>query len=165
MLTETYDKLDTIYSKHGSKEFGKIIQKFLAISFLMDGYTHIEDRGVQGVDIDISGIKGKLAIEVKTTIKDNILFGQKDADGLRKRTNNGYKPILAILKLSPLSDWLFLDAEKVKVGTIPIFSIRPYRITKIEEEIIPHFNNAVNDHYSEALDKGQSYLTDIIKSW
>ena len=78
MKTETYEQLKNLHDNYGPQEFGKLCQKFLAVAFQMAGYSHIVERGVQGVDVDAAGEKGeKYAVEVKTTMTKSVNFEQK----------------------------------------------------------------------------------------
>ena len=75
MKVETLELLQKLQKKFGIKgtpsgPFGKIVQKLLALSFHDMGFANIVERGVQGVDIDITSESNqKFAFEVKTTEK------------------------------------------------------------------------------------------------
>lgn len=164
MKTETYERLKGLYDKYGPQEFGKLCQKFLAIAFKIAKYPHIVERGVQGVDVDAAGESGdKYAIEVKTTVKKSINFEQKDVDGLQKRREDGYQPVLAILRLNRFSDWIFVQADKIKAGSIYIDSLRVYRLHKLEECICLLFDEAIKEYSDGTMLEAQKYLDDILR--
>src|SRR6266571_5934485 len=70
MDAAVFHLVEQIRTKHGTGDFGKVAQKLLAIVFCRLGYSHIEERGVQGVDIDAGKDGSKYAVEVKTTGSD-----------------------------------------------------------------------------------------------
>jgi Holliday junction resolvase len=164
MKTETYERLRSLHDKYGPKEFGKLCQKFLAISFKMAGYNHIVERGVQGVDVDAAEENGdKFAIEVKTTVTKSITFGQKDVDGLQKRKEDGYQALIAVLRLNRFSNWIFARADVMKPGNKYIDSLRVYRLNKIEECITSFFDEVIKEHHEGAMCEGQKYLDEILR--
>src|SRR6266478_6871871 len=90
MSTELYCSLKDLHARHGAREFGKIVQKLLAIGFRLAGFDRIVERGVQGVDVDAVGdSEERYATEVKTTQKDSVPFGPKDMKGLAARQQDG----------------------------------------------------------------------------
>jgi len=164
MKTGTYERLKMLHDKYGPQEFGKLCQKLLAIAFRMAGYAHIVERGVQGVDVDAAGGNGdKFAIEVKTTVTGSINFGQKDVDGLKKRKEDGYQPLLAVLRLHRFSDWIFAKADTIKLGNIYIDSLRVYRLNKLEEHIGDLFDEVIEEHHEGTMQEAQKYLDKILQ--
>ena len=163
MKTETYERLKNVHEKYGPQEFGKLCQKLLAIAFQMAGYPHILERGVQGVDVDAgSDAADKYAIEVKTTMTRCIKFEQKDVDGLQKRKEDGYQPMLAVLRLNRFSDWIFAKADTIKPGRKHIDSFRAYRLDRIEDRIPSFWDEAIKEHYEGTMREGQKYLDDTL---
>lgn len=164
MKTEIYDMLEKLHNKYGAQEFGKLCQKFLAIGFQMAGYSHIVERGVQGVDVDAAGESGeKYAVEVKTTVRKSIKFEQKDVDGLQKRKEDGYQPVLAVLRLDRFSDWIFAKADTIKSGSICIDLLRAYRLHELERCICPFFDKAVKEYFEGTMREAQRYLDNILR--
>ena len=164
MKTEIYESLKKLHDKHKPQEFGKICQKFIAIAFKMEGYTHIVERGVQGVDVDAAGKDGeKYTVEVKTTLYNEVIYGKKDHEGLQKRKEDGYLPVLAVLRLNRLSDWIFAKAGKLNPGKINIDILKIYRINELEETITPSFDEAVMEHFEGTMNEGQSYLDNCLR--
>lgn len=164
MKTETYELLKKLHDKYGPREFGKLCQKFLAIAFQMAGYTHVVERGVQGVDVDAASESGeRYAIEVKTTKDKYINFAQKDADGLQKRKKDGYQPVLAVLRIDRFSDWIFAKADTIKPGSLYINFLRAYRLQDLEQRICPQFDRAIEEHFKGTFQEGQKYLDNILQ--
>lgn len=164
MKTEIYERLKNLHHKSGPQEFGKLCQKFLAIAFQMAGYTHIVERGVQGVDVDAAGEKGeKYAVEVKTTATRSVNFEKKDVDGLQKRKEDGYQPILAVLRLDRFSDWIFAKADTVKPGSVYIDSLKIYRLPELEGRLCPLFDRAVDEHFDGTMREAQRYLDNVLR--
>lgn len=165
MKVETYEKLSRLHRRYGAQEFGKICQKLLAVAFCSAGYGHVVERGVQGVDVDAARDGGdKSALEVKTTEKDCVVFGKKDKQGLSSRAKDGYRQILAVLQIDPLSEWYFVDATRIRVGTLTVESLRPYRQKDLETTIWPLFEGSVKEHFSGAMTGGQQYLDSVLSS-
>jgi hypothetical protein len=163
--TETYRLLKALHCRHGAREFGKISQKLLAISFRLVGFSRITERGVQGVDVDAADDFGeKYSTEVKTTEKDSVLFRHKDKIGLAARSRDGYRPLLGIFRLKPLSGWQFVYAENLQVGPLLIGSVPlDNRHGILEGRINPHFNDAVTSHFEGTMSGSQFYLDGILQ--
>src|SRR5262245_30961700 len=163
--TETYRLLKALHRQHGAREFGKISQKLLAIAYRSAGFSHVIERGVQGVDVDAAGDFGeKYATEVKTTEKNFIVFRHKDKAGLAARRRDGYQPLLAIFGLRPLSGWQFVYAENLRVGSLLIGSVPlENRHHLLEDRIDPHFKDAVSMHFEGTLKGSQFFLEGILQ--
>jgi Holliday junction resolvase len=164
MNLNTYQKLEELHRKFGAQEFGKLCQKFLALTFQRIGYNRVTERGVQGVDVDAAGAGDKkYTIEVKTTKQDSINFEMKDAEGLKKRSMDGYLPLLAVLRLSPLSEWYLSDVTELQVGRVSVEALRPYRFKELERRIEPVFDRSVEEHFAGTMQRGQGYLDEILR--
>ena len=159
MEAATFELLEKLHGQHGPREFGKMCQKFLAISYRLAGFQHIEERGVQGVDLDAASDSEKYTTEVKTTIRDSIHFQKKDAEGLLKRTADGYQPLLAVLRLGPFSEWFLVHADRLKPGLLLIDMLRPYRYKELEDRLGPLFDAAVRTHGAGRCGKPRSTWT------
>src|SRR5262249_33730563 len=132
--------------KHGKGDFGKVAQKLLAIVFCRLGYEHIEERGVQGVDIDAASGEEKYAVEVKTTAGDEGMIGQKDVDGLQRRIQDGYEPIFAVLKIGILSDWIVASAKNVQVGVARLGRLSVDCVQALQDEVNRYFGPIVMEY-------------------
>jgi hypothetical protein len=166
LSTELYCSLKDLHARHGPREFGKIVQKLLAIAFRLAGFHRIIERGVQGVDVDAAGHPGeKYAAEVKTTQSDSVPFALKDRDGLAARMHDGYHPLLAVLRLSPLSDLLLVHTANLRCGRIQIACLRPYRFHELEARLLPCFALAVREHFEGAYTGSQFYLDGVLREY
>lgn len=164
MHSVTFEQLWRLHHRHGPREFGKQCQKLLAICFHRAGFGHIVERGVQGVDVDAAdGAGSRYTTEVKTTLGDAIQFQEKDAVGLTARRADGYAPVLAALRLSPLTDWLLVDAAGLRPGRLQLDALRAYRLYDLEVLLRPHFSAVVEEHGEAVLRGGQAHLDAILK--
>jgi hypothetical protein len=158
-----YRLLTALHRRHGPREFGKLCQKLLAITYRLAGFAHVVERGVQGVDVDAADGRERFATEVKTTQTNAVPFLRKDADGLSCRGADGYQPVLGVLRLSPLSDWYLVDAQRLRAGRLQISSLRPSRLRELEARVLPSFSEAVQEYAEGALEGSQSYLDDVLR--
>jgi len=164
LSTELYCSLKDLHARHGAREFGKIVQKLLAISFRLAGFDRVVERGVQGVDVDAVGDPGeRYATEVKTTQKDAVHFATKDINGLAARQQDDYHPLLAVLRLAPLSDLFLVHTATLRCGRLQIASLRPYRFHELERRLQPCFLQAVLAHFEGTLTGSQFYLDRVLR--
>jgi len=157
-----YESLNLLHGRFGSREFGKLCQKLLAITFQRAGFGHVVERGVQGVDVDAAGPGGKFSAEVKTTRSGVVKFEPKDVDGLRARRLDGYHSLLAALRLGPLCDWVLADADHLEAGSIALDRLRPYRRRNLEDQLRPVFGEVVTEHAPGTLRGAQAYLDGVL---
>jgi len=165
MKVATYEKVRELHAKHEARQFGKIAQKLLAIAFSMAGYRQIVEREVQGVDFDAaSDTEGdKYAVEVKTTEREAFVFAEKDAEGLGQREKDGYRPVLAGLRLGLLADWIFAEADELEVGSLRPDQLRPYQLRHLQDRVRPKFDQALEEHFSKAL-TGSPDLNSVLRA-
>lgn len=158
MRTSTYRWLCALHERYGPREFGKIGQKLLALAFRAGGCEHVVERGVQGVDIDAAWGAVKYTAEIKTTKQVVVHLAAKDIIGLASRRADGYHPLLGVLRLAPLADWLIVDATALTTGTIPIDLLRPLRCRTLEDRLRPLFDTVLESHFERTLLEAQGYL-------
>jgi hypothetical protein len=163
MRRATCEWLNLLYKRYDPREFGKLCQKLLAISYRQAGFIHVVERGVQGVDVAAAGGQAKYATEVKTTINGAIVYHPKDFAGLAARRVDGYIPLLGVLRLSPLSDWILADAEHLATGRLALDKLRSYRRHDLETLLRPPFAAVVEEHAGTALERGQAYLDGVLR--
>jgi hypothetical protein len=164
--TELYRSLKDLHARHGAREFGKIVQKLLAIGFRGAGFDRVVERGVQGVDVDAAGgSTERYTTEVKTTQYDTVPFAIKDANGLAVRQQDGYVPLLAVLRLTPLSELFLVHTAQLRCGRLQISSLRPYRFRELEGRLQPCFERAVQEHFEGALAGSQWYLDRVLREY
>ena len=171
MKVETLELLQKLQKKFGIKgtpsgPFGKIVQKLLALSFHEMGFTNIVERGVQGVDIDITSESNqKFALEVKTTEKLSIPLTPDNVQALRDRTHDGYQPVIAVLRLAPLENWILAEIpmDEVPTGETLIESLRLHRMKDLESQLCPKFDIVVRKHFKGVLNRGEQYLKEQLR--
>lgn len=171
LRTETLKLLQRLQKKFGvrgtpSGTFGKIVQKLLAISFHEIGAFNIVERGVQGVDIDITlESNQKYALEVKTTEKLSIPLTPDNIQALLDRTHDGYQPVIAVLRLNVLENWIFakVPINEIPKGTVLIDKLRRYRMKDLERQLEPRFDIVVQKHFKGVWDKGEQYLKENLR--
>lgn len=171
MKIETFFQLKELQRKYGIKEtasgpFGKIAQKLLALSFHRIGFFNIVERSIQGVDIDITKNEDeKYACEVKVTDKLFFNMAKDNIAALIDRSNDGYMPIIAVLKLSMCTDWIIakIPIGEMQNGNVLIDSIRRFRLRDLENEISVAFDKILEEHFEETLKRGDINLRERLK--
>ena len=171
MRIETLKHLRKLQEKYGVKgkpsgSFGKIVQKLLALSFHELSFINIVERSVQGADIDVTDSRNqKFTFEVKTTEGLSISLTPDNVDALGDRTKDGYSPIIAVLRLAPLEDWILAEIpiDEIPKGEVLIESLERYRMKDIEARLPSVFDKVVQRHFSEILKKGEAYLKEQLK--
>jgi hypothetical protein len=102
--------------------------------------------------------------EIKTTKAGSVYLGRKDVTGLASRQKDGYRPVIGVLRLSPLSNWIVADAEGMAPRKWPIDSMSPYRLTNLERLLCPLFDSVLELHAQPTLDGSQMYLDDVLRA-
>jgi hypothetical protein len=136
--TDAKNTLAAIQQRHFS-ESGKIIQKLLALTLLRLGYDHLEERSIQGVDIDVMNMTTgeKHSFEVKTSKSTEIVIAKKDSKGLKAREEDGYQCFYAIL-CSPLcfsEGWIIVPAGHVSEGKHMAMGLLRKRNKELSEKV------------------------------
>lgn len=165
MKIDTFECLEKIRNKFGPGIFGKIVQKLLALTFCDAGFLYMVERGVQGVDIDVTSPDGmRYAVEVKTTDADRITISQDNIEALKDRTHDGYIPLIAALRMQPFEDWILasIPIARLQRGTHLLSRLRAYRVKDIESLICPAFEAATKKHSLGVLNRGEDYLREIL---
>ena len=151
MNIDSYNRLCRISERFQPRKFGRICQKLLALALRSAGYDHVVEREVQGVDVDAARIGGpRYSIEVKTTKGPTIALSAKDFECLRQRLADNYLTVIAVLRLSPLGDWIAIDSTKVRPGS--------YLIDKLSAYSIRHLESEMRSAFGEVLRTGRGYL-------
>lgn len=147
-----------------SSEFGKICQSLVALTLRENGFGHVVNRLVEGVDIDASGELGQFAIEVKTTETREVLIGDKDVKGWRERSRDHYAPVLAALRVSLLSEWTLCDATDLPKGAHRIQRLRLHEVEALTEVANSRFDAVVNKHVPILLNLTQRSPLEYLKA-
>ena len=95
---EAYRHLKKLWQA-SEKEYGKLIQKLLAIAFCKAGAVRLMERSTQGIDLEVTlPDERRIALEVKTAQDRSVKVGEKDLDGLASQWKPAWSPT------SPSSD-------------------------------------------------------------
>ena len=144
----TYVKevLGSLQNLHFS-EYGKIIQKLLALALQRMGYDHMEERSIQGVDIDVmkKATGERYAFEVKTSKSADITIAEKDGKGLESRRADGYETFYAILcyPLCFSEGWIIVPSQGIKKGRQSAMAL----LRRLNQEL----SDQVNSVYPEII--------------
>ena len=146
--TEAKDILSSIQKRHFS-ESGKVIQKLLALALWRLGYDHMEERSIQGVDIDVmnKATCEKHSFEVKTSKNTEIIIAEKDSKGLRVREEDGYQTFYAILcyPLCFSEGWIIVPSTLVVEGNHRAMGLLRRRDSELSEKVNSIFPEVVEE--------------------
>ena len=168
MKHEVYRRLGEL-SEASDKEYGKLVQKLLAIAFCKAGAIRLIERSTQGIDLEITlPDKRQIAIEVKTARDQTVKFGKKDLDGLASQIEAGLEPYFAVLGSELLDEWIL---ARYHVGEIRpsqqyrLTQLRAYRDTELENLIREHFEAAVIEYTNLPETNRQGALDEILRAF
>ncbi len=167
MNPDTHAKLDELAATQGM-EYGKLVQKLLAIAFCEAGATRVTERSIQGIDLEVVLNNVKVALEVKTAQSDKVRFGKKDIDGLDARRAEGFLPYFAVLGPALLDEWVFAQCFPAEIQAqrdYSIIQLRAYRDTALEATVSATFPTAVSNHSAAAAQGGQAALNQVLHNY
>lgn len=165
MRVETVDRLAHLRETRG-KEYGKLVQKVLALAFLEAGASRVTERSIQGIDLEVELDGRKLVFEAKTTETGSVKLGAKDTKGLDARRDEGYETYIAVLGIGLLDEWVFArytPGEPAKGVAYSPLALRPYRDRELEARIADLFEDLLAQHLTGAADRGQEYLNEVLE--
>lgn len=166
MKLEVHKRLSELSTVSG-KEYGKLVQKLLALALLEAGAETLTDRCTQGIDLEITFRGKKRAIEIKTSESGAIALGKKDLEGLAAREKDGMRSYVAALGHRFLDEWTFARFHPGELQPSQSYSItqmRPYRDRELERAVAKPFADAVLQHADAALRGGQGALDEVLTS-
>lgn len=164
MRLEVHRRLADL-SEAAGKEYGKLVQKLLAVAFLEAGAGAVTDRSTQGIDLEVELDGAALALEVKTTEGGALRFGKKDLDGLAAREAGGARAYLAVLGPGLLDEWTLARFHRGELRPSQSYSLtelRPYRDGALERRVRETFPAAVLAHAAAAARGGQRALDEVL---
>ncbi|HUR29587.1 MAG TPA: hypothetical protein VM509_15465, partial [Planctomycetota bacterium] len=167
MKLEVHERL-RLLSDATQKEYGKLVQKLLAIAFLEAGAESLTDRSTQGIDLELVVAGKLLAIEVKTSESGAVALGKKDLEGLAAREEGGARAYVAVLGNRFLDEWTFARFFKNELQPAQSYSItqlRPYRDRELERTVAKTFPEAVLKHADVAASRGQTALDQVLAQY
>jgi len=164
MRLDVHQRLSDL-SAASEKDYGKLVQKLLAIALLEAGAESLTDRSTQGIDLEATFRGKKRAIEVKTTETGAVSLGKKDLEGLAAREADGMRAYVAVLGNRFLDEWTFARfhaGELQPSQTYSVTQLRPYRDREMERAVAKPFADAVLKHADAAARGGQKALDDVL---
>ena len=145
MKYDVYQHLKKLWQE-SDKEYGKLIQKLLAIAFCKAGAVRLIERSTQGIDLEVTWYgERRIALEVKTTQDKGVRFGKKDLDGLATQDEGGLEPYFALLGSQLLDEWILARyyPGEIKPEQYSLTQLRTYRDRELEDSIREYFDEAV----------------------
>ncbi|MBA7627723.1 hypothetical protein ES703_35190 [subsurface metagenome] len=84
---------------------------------------------------------------------------------LRDRTHDGYQPVIAVLRLALLENWILakIPLDRISAGEMLIESLRPYRMKDLESQLCPKFDIVVRKHFKGVWNRGEQYLKEHLR--
>lgn len=166
MKKESRDHLRRLADQRG-KEYGKLVQKLLALALLDAGASELFERSTQGIDLECKLDGRALAIEVKTCESRSIRLASKDLDGLAARHASGARCYLAVLGPGLFDDLrlaVVLPGEIAPAKDILLVELRASRDLKLEARLRPCFERVLLRHAAVAESEGQGGLDALLAS-
>ena len=146
MKYEAYRHLKKLW-RASEKEYGKLIQKLLAIAFCKAGAVRLIERSTQGIDLEVTlPDERRIALEVKTAQDQKVKVGEKDLEGLASQVEAGLEPYFAFLGSQLLDEWILARyyREEIKPDqAYHLTQLRAFRDRELEDLIRENFNEAV----------------------
>jgi Holliday junction resolvase len=104
-------------------------------------------------------------LEVKTTKQLSFSLSPDNVQALLERTHDGYQPIIAVLRLAPLENWVFakMSINEIPTGEILIERLRQYRMKDLENKLCPKFDIVTQKHFKGVLAGGEQYLKEQLR--
>ena len=168
MKHEVYRRLNEL-SEVSGKEYGKLVQKLLAIAFCNAGAVRLIERSTQGIDLEVMlPDERQIAVEVKTAQDQTVRFGKKDLDGLASQIEAGLEPLFAVLGSQLLDEWILARYDIGEIAPNQQYSLtqlRAYRDTELEDSIREHFNEAVVEYTNLPDTNRQAALDEVLRSF
>ena len=167
MKPQTHAKLIELREKTG-KEYGKLIQKLLAIALLETEVERLVERSIQGIDLDVTIAGQRYGFEVKICEEDVIRLGAKDHEGLKRQISEGAEPYVAVLGGGLLAEWAFVRYHPGELPTgkaLSGFRLRPYRNRELERRVRAAFEQTVERHATTAIYDRQLGLDKLLDAY
>ena len=168
MKHEVYRRLSEL-SEVSDKEYGKLIQKLLAIAFCKAGAIRLVERSIQGIDLEVTlQDERRIAVEVKTAQDQSVKFGKKDLDGLASQDKAGLEPYLALLGSQLLDEWILARCYMGEIRPnqqYRLTQLRAYRDQELEDLIREHFDEAVIEYTNLPDTNRQAALDEVLRGF
>ncbi len=166
MKLATWRLLEELRRQQG-KEFGKIVQKLLALALLEAGAARATDRAIQGIDLELVLDGRRLAVEVKTCESSSFTLSKKDLQGLASRREEGFECYVAVLGGRQTDAWLFLPVpgSDLTIGSpMSITLLQPFADARMASRVETPFATIVDRHALAAAAGGQLALNRVLEA-
>jgi len=155
------DLLRRLADRYDDRQRGKILQRLLALAFDRAGYRLVEERLVEGTDVDFSHREHpeeKYSFEVRTTEGHTVPVKVEDLRLMDERAADGYTTGVAALRIAPGGRWIFLRREwlatpsvRWALGTSPGWEELADRINAAFDEVLEDRGQAALDASLDGL--------------
>ena len=167
MKQQTHETLERLRDAVG-REYGKLVQKLLAIAFLETDVQKLVERSTQGIDLEMEIAGERVVFEVKTSESDSIRLSSKDLEGLDRYVEDGARVYLAVLTNGPLEDWIlarYMPDEFPRGKDLTSFAFRAHRDVDLEQRILIAFDHVVDRDVHTALTGRQRGLDQVLQRY
>ncbi len=167
MKHETHVKLARLRAEVG-REYGKLVQKLLAIAFLETNVEKLVERSTQGIDLEMAIAGERCVFEVKTSASDAVRLTPKDLEGLDRLVEDGARVYLAVLTNGPFEDWIlarYVPGEFPTGKDLTSFPFRAHRDRNLEQRILTDFDRVVDRDVHIAITRRQGGLDEVLQGY
>jgi hypothetical protein len=164
---ETYTKLERLRAEVG-REYGKLVQKLLAVAFLETDVQKLVERSTQGIDLEMEIAGERCVFEVKTSESDSVRLRPKDLEGLDRLVGTGARVYLAVLTNAPFADWVlarYVPDEFPTSKDLTSFPFRAHRDRDLEQRILTTFGRVVDRDVHIAITRRQGGLDEVLQRY
>jgi hypothetical protein len=167
MRQETHQKLEKLRNEVG-REYGKLVQKLLAVTFLETDALKLVERSTQGIDLEMEIAGERCVFEVKTSESDAVRLTPKDIEGLDRLVEDGARVYLAVLTNGPFEDWIlarYLPGEFPTGKNLSSFPFRAHRDRELEHRILSTFDRVVDQYVHIAITRRQGGMDQVLQRY
>jgi len=164
---ETHGKLERLRAEVGL-EYGKLVQKLLAVTFLETDVQKLVERSTQGIDLEMEIAGERCVFEVKTSKSDSVKLSSKDLEGLDRLVEDGAKVYLAVLTNGPFEEWVlarYVPGEFPAGKDLTSFPFRAHRDRDLEQRILTTFDRVVDRDVHIAITRRQGGMDEVLQRY
>ncbi len=167
MKHDTHAKLARLRAEVG-REYGKLVQKLLAVAFLETEVHKLVERSTQGIDLEMAIAGERCVFEVKTSESDSVRLTPKDLEGLDRLVEDGARVYLAVLTNAPFEEWIlarYVPDEFPTGKDLTSFPFRAHRDQELEQRILTAFDRVVDRDVHTAITRRQGGLDEVLQRY
>jgi len=161
------DLLRRLAARHDGRQRGKILQRLLALAFDRAGYRLVDERLVEGTDLDFCHRlrpAEKYSFEVRTTEGFVVPVKQSDLRQMDERARDGYATGLAALRIAPGGQWIFLRREWLMPPSARLAAGSSTGWEDLAARINAAFDQIFDRHGETAVAEGLDGLSTLIRT-